>query len=337
MNTCGVIALKPKRAKARFFYSFLLLLLFFWTTCAAVEAQTNLKYQKPPQGIVDLVDVRPTPALEVAPGDGVEGRWVLIEAISGLPSIADLAQPELRLAGLRFNPKTNGPSRGRYVTALDLKDLRSGVNWRVAGVPAGAKIRYVGWAPDARHLFFVNASDARADAGLSLWIVDVASAQARRVPGLALNGIFGQPCEWADNLSLICKAVPKGRGAPPSRSEVPNGPVIQENLGRVTPGRTFEDLLNSPEDEAIFDYYATSQAVVVGLDGGIAPVGQPGVIESASASPDARYALLDQRHHPYSYLLPFEAFPEKISLVDLKSGTGKQLADKPLEDTVPNI
>ena len=60
------------------------------------------------------------------------------------------------------------------------------------------------------------------------------------------------------------------------RSEVPTGPVVQENLGRVTPGPTFEDLLKNPEDEAIFDYYATSQVVVVGLDGKIIAGGQAG-------------------------------------------------------------
>ena len=156
--------------------------------------------------------------------------------------------------------------------------------------------------------------------------------------GLALNGIFGNPCEWlGDSRSLICKSVPNGRGAPPVRSNVPTGPVVQENLGRVTPGPTFEDLLKDPEDEAIFDYYATSQVVMVGLDGKITPVGKPRVIEHASASPDGQYALIDERHHPYSYLLPYEMFAERVSVVDLKSGNIKQLADKPLEDTVPNI
>jgi dipeptidyl aminopeptidase/acylaminoacyl peptidase len=96
-------------------------------------------------------------------------------------------------------------------------------------------------------------------------------------------------------------------------------------------------LLKNPEDEAIFDYFATSQVVVVGLDGRIKTVGKLGVIESASASPDGRYALLDERHHPYSYLLPFEKFAERISVVDLRRGNIKQLADKPLEDTVPNV
>jgi hypothetical protein len=96
-------------------------------------------------------------------------------------------------------------------------------------------------------------------------------------------------------------------------------------------------LLKNPEDEAIFDYYATSQVVVVGLDGRIAPVGKPGVMESASASPDGQYALLDERHHPYSYLLPFAMFPERISAIELKTGSSKQLTDKPLEETIPTF
>lgn len=318
--------------------SAVLMILFCLPLCAQEEQKTPVKYQEPPRAIIELVDVRPTPNVVVFPGDGRGAQWLLIEAISGLPLISDLAQPELRLAGLRFNPRTNGPSRGRYVTALSLKALPDGVEKPVAGLPAQAKIRFVGWAPDARHVFFVNVSDATADSGLSLWIVDVGSAQARRVQGVALNGIFGQPCEWlGDSQGLICKAVPKGRGLAPVRSEVPTGPIIQENLGQVTPGPTYEDLLKNPEDEAIFDYFATSQVVVVGLDGRIKTVGKLGVIESASASPDGRYALLDERHHPYSYLLPFEKFAERISVVDLRSGNIKQLADKPLEDTVPNV
>jgi dipeptidyl aminopeptidase/acylaminoacyl peptidase len=302
------------------------------------HAQTDLKYQQPPKAMVDLVDRRPTPVVDVSPGDCANGRRLLIESLAGLPPISDLAQPELRLAGLRFNPKTNGPSRGLYVTSLSLKLLPDGVEKPVAGLPKDAKIRFASWAPDACHVFFVNITDTAPDAGLSLWIVDVASAQARRVPDLVLNGVFGKPCEWfGDGQHLLCKVVPTARGPAPARSEVPTGPVIQENLGRVTPGPTYQDLLKSPADEAIFDYYATAQTVIVGLDDQVVPVGKPGVIQSESVSPDGRYALIDERHHPYSYLLPFVFFPEKIQVIDLKSGTSRQLADKPLEDTVPNI
>jgi dipeptidyl aminopeptidase/acylaminoacyl peptidase len=302
----------------------------------AIQAQNSFPYQKPPQAIIDLVDTRPTPMVVVSPRSGADTQWLLIEFLSGLPSVADLAQPELRLAGLRFNPKTNGPSRGRYITALSLQALPNGEAKPVSGLPPQPKIRFAAWSPDGRHVSFVNASDN--DGGLSLWIVDAASAHAQRLPGIALNGILGQPCEWSsDNASLICKTVPKDRGPVPRRSEIPTGPVVQENLGRTTPGATYEDLLKNPTDEQIFDYYAVSQVQVVHIDGTTHNIGEAGIIENASPSPDGHYVLLDERRHPYSYVLPFPMFPERISTIDLASGASKQLADKPLEDTIPNI
>jgi dipeptidyl aminopeptidase/acylaminoacyl peptidase len=303
-----------------------------------LSAQTDLKYQTPPKGVVELVDIRPTPNVEVSPRDKAGRQWLLIEMISGLPPIADLAQPELRLAGLRFNPKTNGPSRGRYVTSLSLKSLPDGAEKPLRGIPTNAKIRFAAWAPDARHVSFVNISDDPKNAGLTLWITDVATGVAKPVSGIALNGIFGPPCEWTSgSASLICMTVPKGRGPAPTRSEVPAGPVIQENLGRVTPGATYEDLIKSPEDERVFDYYAISQTVVVHLDGTSKEIAKPGVIESASPSPDGRYVLVDERHHPYSYVLPYDVFPERVSVINLETEASKQLVDKPLADTIPNI
>jgi dipeptidyl aminopeptidase/acylaminoacyl peptidase len=308
----------------------------------SAHAQTDVKYHLPPKAIVDLVDTRPTPMVDVSPKDKEGRHWIVIEEISGLPPITDLAQPELRLAGLRFNPKTNGPSRGRYVTALKLKMLPDGAEKTVARLPANAKIRFGAWSPDARHLAFVNASDDSADAGLSMWIVDVASPTAKRVAAVRLNGIFGPPCEWvSDSASLICKTVPHGqgekRGEAPQRAVVPTGPVVQENLGRVTPGPTYEDLLKSPEDERIFDYYATSQIELIRLDGKRKAIGEPAVIESASPSPDGHYVLVDERHHPYSYLLPSPFFPERVLAINLATGATKQFVDKPLQDTIPNI
>src|SRR5208282_1482226 len=105
----------------------------------------------------------------------------------------------------------------------------------------------------------------------------------------------------------------------------------------VTPGATFEDLLKNPEDEQFFDYYAKSQIAVVRLDGGSVLMGKAGVFVESTPSPDGKWVLLFERHHPYTYLLPYFAFPERVSAVDLKTGVAKQLVDKPLEDNIPNI
>ena len=84
-----------------------------------LRAQTNLKYQQPPKAIVEIVDVQPTPTIRLSPAAKGQARGMLIEQLSGLPSIADLAQPEFRLAGQRFNPRTNGPSRGHRCTSRE--------------------------------------------------------------------------------------------------------------------------------------------------------------------------------------------------------------------------
>jgi len=303
---------------------------------APVSAQSESKYQEPPRAIVDLIDARPAPWVEVSPVGSSGKRWMLIGYFPGLPPISDLAQPEFRLAGLRFNPKTNGPSRGRYLIAMGLQALAGGQEIPVTGLPPNPKILFTFWAPDGRHFAFINISDDSSNAGLSLWVVDVETAQAHIIPGIALNGLFDAPYEWMpDSQGLLCKTIPDGRTLPPKRNEVPTGPVIQENLGRVTPGATYEDLLKSPEDEAIFDFYGTSQLRLVHLDGAVSPVGAPGVITDASVSPDGHYILVDERHRPYSYLLPFFRFPERISVLNLSTANLRRLADKPLEDSIP--
>jgi hypothetical protein len=155
-------------------------------------AQTNLKYQEPSKAIVDLVDTLPTPYVEVSPMDSSGKKWMLIGYISGLPTIADLAQPELRLAGLPFNPKTNGPSRGRYLTRLGLQALPAGKEIPVAGLPRDAKIRFPTWAPDGRHFSFVNISDYAGDAGQRVLLPSASMLRARLqsapscVPGLQI-------------------------------------------------------------------------------------------------------------------------------------------------------
>jgi dipeptidyl aminopeptidase/acylaminoacyl peptidase len=113
--------------------------------------------------------------------------------------------------------------------------------------------------------------------------------------------------------------------------------VIQENLGRVTPGPTYQDLLKSPEDEHFFDYYANSLVMLVRTDGTTTAVGKPDVIVEASPSPNGQFALIAERHHPYTYLLPFEFFPQRVTVVNLTNGEAHQLSDKPLQDSIPNI
>ena len=64
-------------------------------------------YMLPPQNVVDVFDAEPLPQAMLSPNKQV----MALTSARPHPTIAELAQPMLRLAGARINPKTNGPQR----------------------------------------------------------------------------------------------------------------------------------------------------------------------------------------------------------------------------------
>jgi dipeptidyl aminopeptidase/acylaminoacyl peptidase len=315
----------------------LLATAFVPSALAAQQPVTDLKYQTPPEAMVKLVDAAPTPVLSLAPQTSGP-RMMLIEQSSSLPTIADLAEPEFRLAGLRFNPKIEAPSRTRYFTSLKLEAIpMAGAKPKeipIAGLPAKLHVIYARWSPDGKQIALVNAGTGT-DSGLALWIVNVAISQATRVPAIRLNAVLTSPVDWLGNTSLAVLTVPSARGAEPVKSEIPTGPVIQENDGQATPAPTYEDLLKSPTDEAIFAYHATSQLEEVKLGGAVKKLGKPSVFAAMQASPDGKYIYTESLHKPFSYAQPSDRFPQRREVFSVATGEAKLLNDAPLIDNLP--
>ncbi|RYU79308.1 S9 family peptidase [Hymenobacter persicinus] len=305
-----------------------LYLLTLLTFCQLAAHAQDAAYQLPPKAIADMVDAPLLPRVSVASN----GQWMLLLNVQDMPGIAELAQPELRLAGLRLNPRTNGPSRVTYYTGLRLRHLPDGKELLVQGLPAKARISEVSWSPDNTKVAFTHTTDNH----IELWIVDVASASARLMPNLFLNGVFGTSYQWlADSHTLLARAIIGGRGEAPVLSPVPLGPIVQENAGRKAAARTYQDMLKNPGDEKLFDYYAAAQLVRVDLLGRMQPVGEPGIIQSASPSPNGQFVLVKTRQRPYSYTLPVSSFPQQVKIVSIEGLLVKNLADLPLADNLP--
>lgn len=297
----------------------------------AGQAAAQGGYLTPPDPIPAIVTAMPTPAVLV----GRDRQTLAIVTREGLPSIAEMAEPELRLGGFRISPRTNGISstRASYATGIMLQDLASGRQRAVSGLPAGARIAYPNWSPDGRHLSFVNAVQN----GLELWVAELSTGAARRVLGPELNATVGTPYRWLpDNSGFIVARVVPGRGEPPRASEVPNGPIVQQNMGRTAPVRTYQDLLQSEADAALFDYYFTSQLARVPLAGGApADLGQTGIFFGFDPSPNGQYLLVTRVKKPYSYIVPAYNFPQETSVLDLRGNVVKLVADIPLTDDLP--
>ncbi len=227
-------------------------LLFVWCFCSlAAFAQDNTGYQLPPKPLADLVTAPPTPTVSV----DSKGQWMLVsERNTATTTIAELSQPELRLAGLRINPANNGPSRAVYVNNLKLRQVSaSATDVQVTGLPATPQISNIQWAPDDSKIAFTNTTDSK----IELYVVEVATASARKVSDVALNGALGAPYQWlSDSKSFIVRGIPAERGPAPEISRVPSGPTVQENLGTKAQAATYQDLLKNPSDEKQFEYYA---------------------------------------------------------------------------------
>jgi dipeptidyl aminopeptidase/acylaminoacyl peptidase len=285
-------------------------------------------YRLPPQVIVDILDAPPLPAASVSP----DRQWLLLLDQRSMPRIAELAQPMLRLAGMRINPRTTGPQLTGGITGLVLKRIADGSERRLA-VPAPASFSFVSWAPGSRAVAFVQTRDS----GLVLWVADPTTGQARSLTGPTLNATDGPPCQWMpDGARLLCRFIPDGRGPAPQAPQTPVGPTTQDATGRAAPAPTFQDLLENAHDETLYDYYFTAQlAFVDAATGAKTPLGRPAILDDVDVAPGGEFVLIARTVRPYSFLVPAGRFPKEIEVWNARGEVVHQLAQLPLAENIP--
>jgi dipeptidyl aminopeptidase/acylaminoacyl peptidase len=294
------------------------------------QSASSSGYLVPPKVIVDILDAAPTPAVAVAPG----GRTIALQTRRGMPTIAELAQPIHRIAGARISPRTNGrQQRGGNITAITLKSVADGTERKVT-LPPDPNVGHVSFSPDGKQLAFTNTKEN----AIELWVADVATGQAKLLSGTdRLNGTSGDPCHWLhDSATLLCQLVPSGRGPAPVEDAVPSGPNIQETSGKAAPAPTYQDLIKTNHDEALFEYYFTSQlATIESATGRKTPIGKPGIFETASAAPNDQYILVLRLKRSFSRLLPMSGFPEDVEIWNRRGEVARKIADVPSNEGVP--
>jgi dipeptidyl aminopeptidase/acylaminoacyl peptidase len=295
---------------------------------ALAAAETG--YQQPSDNLVDVIDAPATPWVSISPDE----KSIMLMHRPNLPPITELAEEELRLAGTRIKPATNGPSRGWSANGLTLLQVDDQTRQEIAGLPdpADTRISNLSWSPDGSRISFLNTTST----GIELWVVEVADREARRIIGPRLNLAAGNRPRWlSDNRRIVCALVEGDRGPAPEKNQAPAGPTTQENLGKTAPARTYQDLLKNAHDEALYDYYFTAQIAVVDLDGTITEIGKPAVFTDVDPAPDGVHLLVEWRHRPYSYTLPASRFPRTVQIWNLDGELIHEVAEKPLQDAIP--
>ncbi|MCE9601816.1 MAG: prolyl oligopeptidase family serine peptidase [Gemmatimonadetes bacterium] len=291
-------------------------------------ASAQAAYRQPPAVIQRILDAPATPTALMSP----DRTAILLLERPGLPPISEIAAPEFRVAGIRLDPRTSGPSRQNPARGISIMPIAGGAPTPLAmALPTDAGVGTPTWSPNGKlFAFVVNTSDA-----LTLWVGDLAAKSARQLSTRRLNAVLGAPCDWSGDEALICTLVPSDRGAEPVAPQTPTGPIVQEALtGSADRAATYQDLLKSPYDEAIFAHYATSQLARIALDGTVTNIGTSAIISGATLSPDGQWMLVTTLAKPFSYSVPLNFFPTKIEVWTPDGRVARTLASRPLLERV---
>jgi dipeptidyl aminopeptidase/acylaminoacyl peptidase len=287
------------------------------------------KYSLPPKNIVDVFDAEFLPQTTVSPNRLV----VALTKARAYPTIGELSQPMLRLAGSRVNPRTNGPHRasglpGTGIYSIALKKIADGAEVNVP-MPPQARISHVKFSPDGSKLAFLNTKES----AIELWVADSSTGSAKAIvtgPD-RINATAGDPCDWVrDNVTLVCELVPANRGAAPAEPTVPSGPNVHENYGKPAPAPTYEDLLKTAYDDTLFAYYFTSQLTAINAaTGAKTPIGQPAIFGNVTPAPGGQYVLVTKVKKPFSHTVPMNGFAQDVEIWTRSGEVAKKIADQP--------
>ncbi|MRW87656.1 prolyl oligopeptidase family serine peptidase [Pseudoduganella sp. FT26W] len=291
-------------------------------------------YRLPPAALQAIVDAARAPALSLSPRRDI----VAVIETPPLPGIAEVAQPELKLAGLRINPRTCSSSRFSFGTDLSLLEVATRKEIRLTGLPRGLRLSDLSWSPDQRHLAFTHVALSGERGAVELWVVDVAERKARKLSPQPLSAVLTRGFNWLpDSSGLLVHWRPADIGKVPAASGIPSGPIAQDSTsdGHVRQLRTYQDLLKSEDDARLFEYYITVQMAIIDLHGKTRLVGTPGPFSRTSIAPGGEYLLTQSVTRPYSYIVPASSFGERVEVRDLHGVVVHTVANLPLEEGLP--
>jgi dipeptidyl aminopeptidase/acylaminoacyl peptidase len=295
-----------------------------------LDAQLDLKYQLPDDNILSLADAPMPPRIMM----NSDGSKAILAYRMAYKSIDELSEEELRLAGLRINPKTNISSRARYFNDIKYYDIKTKKESKIDGLPENAKITNISWSPDEKKIAFTNTVEE----GVELWYIQYADKKAIKLTEPKLNANMGSVSSWMKNSKeLLVKMLPKTRPSLINTSlSIPSGPTVSINeAGQKAQNRTYQDLLKNPDDEQNFEVLAHSEIHKVTLEGKSSVWMESGMYSSMSLSPNGKQIMIQQISRPFSYLVTYGRFPTSYDIYSIDGKLIKNMVKVPLIEELP--
>ncbi|MES2779304.1 MAG: prolyl oligopeptidase family serine peptidase [Bacteroidota bacterium] len=300
--------------------------LFLIAFRLSVTAQTN--YQLPPSEILALADVKTPPQNIISKNN----TYLMMLERPLYKSVEELAEPELKLGGLRMNPLNFNVSRSTYYTSMVIQKISDGKPITLHHLPSPLKAQYIQFSPNETYCSFVQVGKAT----LSLWIINLATGDASELIAEGLNATMGGPYGWSNDEVFIYFKSKGNKQRLEVATELPQGPATQDAKGTKAPARTYQDLLRNKQDERTFNHYTQSTVQKIDISSGkITQLLGEAVYFGLAYSPDAKYILTDELTEPYSYTLPYYLFATNVNIYTPDGKLLKQFYQRALQDKTP--
>ena len=298
---------------------------------AGLAAQENLGYQTPSKEILELVDVPLAPSVRM---DNNKEFMVFLYR-DAFKTIAELSKEELRLGGLRIDPATNIGSRTRYYNNIEIRNMSEGTaNTRtISGLPEAPLMANFSWSPDQQKMAFTQTTGE----GVEVWVLDLPSATVRKLTEARANANMGDVINWfEDSEAILVKMIAADRKALiDTKKAVPTGPTISVADGKKAQNRTYQDLLQNPNDEHNFEQLALSEIHKVHLNGSSELWLGSAMYSGISFSPDGNYVMVSTVEKPFSYLVPYYRFPSVTTIYSSEAKKVETVLEVPLIEDLP--
>jgi len=286
-------------------------------------------YKLPADEIIEIYDTQRNPYIQFIQFEhfGLEINYQLHQTLD------QLAEPSLKLAGEKFSIRLNAQMENYPINKINIFDLDNKSRIPIQ-LPNKAKIRSILVSNDHKKAALLNETKN----GIQLIITDLKNGKCKTYQNFLINDIMedGLICWLNDNENILLKIIPENRGDEPTKSIVPESPIIEETYGKKSTTRTYQNLLKNRHDEVLFDHYFTSQIVSLNTDNGKKiKIGESAVFGDIVPSPDNNYLYIDQIKRPYSYMLPYYRFPREFMIWDSNGKLIKSLLIRPLQDEIP--
>ncbi|MGB5462132.1 MAG: prolyl oligopeptidase family serine peptidase [Aureibaculum sp.] len=303
--------------------------LFLLGLIVTIKAQENITYQKPSDEILKLVNAPLAPS--VLTDDANE--YMIFLYRDQFKTINELSEPELRLGGLRINPKTNIGSRTNYYNNFSIKKVKDNEVMQVIGLPEDARLANLNWSPDQKKIAFTNTTTQ----GVEVWILDIISTKCTKLTEANVNANMRDVINWfKDGSAILVKMISDKKQELINTSEaVPAGPTISTNDGKKAQNRTYQDLLKNKNDEHNFEQLALSDIYKVDLNGQSEKWLESNMYGSISFSPDGEYVMVTTVKKPFSYLVPYYRFPSETTIYTKEAKKVEIVLEVPLIEDLP--